>query len=53
MNKRIKEIKTDTNKENCNETVVQKTKKSNSKTNQLKDRLNCKEMKSKKCITNY
>lgn len=47
-------MKTVSNNENCNKTVVQKTKKSNSKVKRLNDitnRINI--MKGKKCITNY
>jgi len=53
MKTRIKKVKTVSNNENSNKTVVQKIKKSNLKTNHLKDLSNCFEMKGKKCITNY
>lgn len=53
MKTRIKKVKTVSNNENTNKTVVQKTKKSNSKTNHLKNISNCFDIKGKKCITNY
>jgi len=53
MNTRVKKTKKVFNKENYNETAVKKIKKSNPKTNHLKDILNYFDMKSKKCVTNY
>jgi len=50
---RIKKIKTVSNNENSNKTVVQKTKKSNSKAKRLRDVSNYFNIKGKKCIINY
>lgn len=56
MTRKIKKIKAVSNNENPNKTVVQKTKKSNSRAKRLKDvtnNTNKNIMKGKKCITNY